>query len=1083
MTEPKSKTKSRSSPSTLEIRTRPSPNASETEVTARPRRSERLPKINTSSVRNNVASPKSKSFTKCASVSEHSYTRLCDGVNAFQVLHYTTKLTKPPNEFLAMRMVSYKRLDPEQVRFSGGAFSDERPPVYEETTAVPEAEEEVPLMRWTPRCSVTRSLLVIGCLLLYWLLTSSTAHLPPAPAPAPDRRPKATSSPLGQACALVPEAWRFDCYPERGPSAGQNGVPWCFYPPDFPSYSLVSVQPTPLGQKATLERRQKTYYPGDIMSLQLEVFEETDTRLHVKITDPSSPRYEVPITVPSATEKAQSPHYVLELSKEPFGVIVRRRSTGTVLLNTTVAPLFYADQFLQVSSSLPSAYVYGLGEHRSSFQHDVQWNTLTMWARDVPPTVTHLHITLLHSPCGQRRASYGNSLHITLLHSPCGPETCLLREKPILRCAPVLPGSGEAGLAHGFFLLNSNAMDVVLQPAPAITWRTIGGVLDFYVFLGPEPASVVQQYQEVVGRPAMPIYWALGYHLCRWGYQSSNSTWDVVRSLRNFGIPQTTWERFLDFTYDPVHFDTLPDMVKDLHANNQRYVLILDPGISSTQPPGEYWPYDEGLKRGVFIRDADGNTLIGKVWPGLTAYPDFSDEVTQQWWLENLQRFYRSVPFDGLWIDMNEPSNFLDGSTNGCPDNQMENPPYTPGVLGGLLRSKTVCASAQQKLSSHYNLHSLYGLQEASATYSALIQLLGKRPFVISRSSFPGQGQYSGHWLGDNRSTWRDMAASIAAPGPLCLQPSARDAMRSALLLRYSLFPLLYTLFHRAHAHGHTVARPLMFEFPHDPQTYGIDSQFLWGRGLLVTPVLLPGVDSVAGYFPAGRCSDVSTGRHVVSAGQNRSLSAPLDKINLHLREGSIIPTQVRVRTLTHTGRYHPHAGQDAHTQQVSSHAGQDAHTRGRYHPHAGQDAHTHGRCHPHTGQDALTHGRYHPHAGRDAHTRQVSSPHRSGRSHAAGIIPTQVRTLTHAAGIIPTQVRTLTHAAGIIPHAGQDAQHTAGIIPTQVGTLTRRPNLTLWVSSGQPLHLVCALSADGSASGELFWDDGESLHTYEEQQ
>lgn len=47
----------------------------------------------------------------------------------------------------------------------------------------------------------------------------------------------------------------------------------------------------------------------------------------------------------------------------------------------------------------------------------------------------------------------------------------------------------------------------------------------------------------------------------------------------------------------------------------------------------------------------------------------------------------------------------------------------------------------------------------------------------------------------------------------------------------------------------------------------------------------------------------------------------------------------------------------------------------------------------------------------------------------------------------------------------------------------TQVPNLTLWVSSGQPLHLVSALSDDGSASGDLFWDDGESIDTYENNQ
>ncbi|KAL0204164.1 hypothetical protein M9458_002182, partial [Cirrhinus mrigala] len=75
-------------------------------------------------------------------------------------------------------------------------------------------------------------------------------------------------------------------------------------------------------------------------------------------------------------------------------------------------------------------------------------------------------------------------------------------------------------------------------PAPAITWRMIGGIFDFYIFLGPDPSSVIAQYLDVVGKPAMPIYWALGYHLCRWGYKSSEKTWNVVKEMRNYGIPQ-----------------------------------------------------------------------------------------------------------------------------------------------------------------------------------------------------------------------------------------------------------------------------------------------------------------------------------------------------------------------------------------------------------------------------------------------------------------------------------------------------------------------------------------------------------------
>lgn len=41
--------------------------------------------------------------------------------------------------------------------------------------------------------------------------------------------------------------------------------------------------------------------------------------------------------------------------------------------------------------------------------------------------------------------------------------------------------------------------EVFLQPGPALTWVTVGGILDFYIFLGPSPQSVVQQYHEVIG--------------------------------------------------------------------------------------------------------------------------------------------------------------------------------------------------------------------------------------------------------------------------------------------------------------------------------------------------------------------------------------------------------------------------------------------------------------------------------------------------------------------------------------------------------------------------------------------------------
>lgn len=266
-------------------------------------------------------------------------------------------------------------------------------------------ESQLLLLLRRPSWSSNKGLLLFACLLLLlcvgWLLsTMFWLHRPPShysrrppPPPAPAQRP-ASNAPVGpdhagppslrDTCASITESWRFDCYPERGvivtrelcearnccflpasssfsspdpPPSGRNGLPWCFYPTDFPSYTLVSINDTSLGQKGRLVKEVQTYYPADVLTLEVDVRLETDTRLHVKVSedsgpgrtgaatvplirllllfeqiiDPSNPRFEVPIAVPAATKKAEEPEYSVEVCKQPFGVVVRRRSSGAVL--------------------------------------------------------------------------------------------------------------------------------------------------------------------------------------------------------------------------------------------------------------------------------------------------------------------------------------------------------------------------------------------------------------------------------------------------------------------------------------------------------------------------------------------------------------------------------------------------------------------------------------------------------------------------------------------------------------------------------------------------------------------------------
>ena len=75
-----------------------------------------------------------------------------------------------------------------------------------------------------------------------------------------------------------------------------------------------------------------------------------------------------------------------------------------------------------------------------------------------------------------------------------------------------------------------------------------------------------------------------------------------------------TMASFLDFTYDTQRFHDLPSLVRSLQGDGIHYVNIIDPGISSTQSPGTYSPYDDGIKRGIFMRKFNSTEIIpGKV--------------------------------------------------------------------------------------------------------------------------------------------------------------------------------------------------------------------------------------------------------------------------------------------------------------------------------------------------------------------------------------------------------------------------------------------------------------------------------------
>uniref|UniRef100_A0A672PAN2 alpha-glucosidase n=1 Tax=Sinocyclocheilus grahami TaxID=75366 RepID=A0A672PAN2_SINGR len=737
-------------------------------------------------------------------------------------------------------------------------------------------------------------------------------------------------------CPSIPYGERVDCFPhpdqkclERAccwSPVDEANVPWCFFSKNH-GYSVVSEN-----IEARLTRMDApSLFGADIKELIFYAEMQTENRLRFKITDANQARFEVPhehVQAPSSPPTGPL-KYRLELIQKPFGLKVWRTSPEKLLFDTTIGPLVFADQYLQLSAKLPSHNIYGLGEHvHQTFRHDTNWRTWPIFTRDSFPN-------------GGTHNLYGHYPYFTCLEN-------------------------ESGQSFGVFLMNSNAMEVTIQPAPAITYRTIGGVLDFYILVGDTPEAVVDEFTQLIGRPFIPPYWSLGFQLSRWDYGSLDEVKKVVERNRQIGIPYDVQYTDIDymedkkiFTYDMEKFKELPQFADYMHGNGQKYIVILDPAVSTGKRlNGPYEALDRGHAAKVWVTEPDGNTpLIGEVWPGETVFPDYTNQACVDWWVDEISRFHKEVKHDALWIDMNEVANFVQGSSKGCAENKLNYPPFTPRILDNLIYSKTLCMDAKHKWGNHYDVHSLYGYSMVLATEKYVEVFKTNRSMVFTRSSFPGVGKYAGHWLGDNAANWNDIKWAIPgmlefnlfgvpyigadicgffddSPEELCRRwmqvgafypfsrnhnaqgykdqdPAAYGAdsllvktSKHYLNIRYTLLPYLYTLFYKAHVNGETVLRPMMHEFYSDSKTWGVHNQFLWGAHLLITPVLDPGVENVEAYIPDAIWYDFEKER-ITDRKEKVNLNLPADKLGLHLRGGAILPAQRPDVTTTYS-RCHP---------------------------------------------------------------------------------------------------------------------------------------------------------------------------------
>ena len=528
----------------------------------------------------------------------------------------------------------------------------------------------------------------------------------------------------------------------------------------------------------------------------------------------------------------------------------------------------------------------------------------------------------------------------------------------------------RAGHALGVLLDNTwrTSFDFGKGSPGVYSFGSVAGPADYYIFYGPTPKQVVEAYAWLTGTPPLPPLWALGFQQSRYSYMSQARVLEVANRLRADSIPADAiyldidfQEKHRPFTVDQAAFPDFPAMIAQLHAKNFRVVVITDLHIANL-PAQHYFPYDSGIAGDHFVKNPDGSIYTGVVWPGPSAFPDFTRPQTRAWW-GTLYRDLKHAGVDGFWNDMNEPSVFS-SPTQTIPENvlhRIEEEGFAP------------------RTATHAEIHDVYGMENSRATFDGLKALdKDTRPFVLTRATYAGGQRYAATWSGDNSSSWNhlrlttpmlenlglsgfafcgaDVGGYAGSPTPELLtkwlevaafQPIDRDhaekgkgdqepwvggleqeAIRRRFIeTRYQLMPYLYTLADEASRTGIPMVRPLFLEFPNaapDGHPMDIDltasGEFMLGSDLLIAPAPYPEEDAPYDVeFPSSGWYNYWTGERVplpVSSATSSSdlgvipgrdhqfsirVSPELSKLPVFVRAGSILPLAPVVQSTADT--------------------------------------------------------------------------------------------------------------------------------------------------------------------------------------
>jgi len=440
--------------------------------------------------------------------------------------------------------------------------------------------------------------------------------------------------------------------------------------------------------------------------------------------------------------------------------------------------------------------------------------------------------------------------------------------------------------------------------------------VDYYFIYGPEFDQIIHRYRDLTGHAPLFGEWAYGFVQSKDRYRSAKQLLDVAAEYRTQHVPLDLivqdwfwWKHQGDPEFAESYLQPHPDIpgaLKQLHDEHLHAIIsvwaVLDPHSNT---------YAEMKTHNLVI-------------PGTTDYDATNPAARNTYWNLLVSKLF-AQGWDGFWLDSSEPE-CCDGYSDATLDR------YHLFIGNG----------------ARYT--NIFPLMHTGSVYDHWRATTDrKRVFILTRSAFAGQQRYATTiWSGDVLGTFPTFRKQIAAGLNFELsgipywttdiagygwpwERDTRDPSYQELYtrwfefgvfcpifrthghrandtneifsygpqvptliswdkFRHRLLPYIYSLAWRVTSQDYTIMRPLVMDWRTNEKVREIGDQYLFGPSILVNPVTQEGATSRSVYLPpAVGWYDFWTGEEL-KGDQTLLAAAPLDRMPLYVKAGSILP-------------------------------------------------------------------------------------------------------------------------------------------------------------------------------------------------